>query len=127
LNRNAILAVGNFDSTYRQGEDYELGVRLCSSGRQIGFEPSARVTTMTSNSLRQVLERYWRWNQGLNSKFEVVSHIRFHWYTLKVMMIQDLRARDIPCAMVSLILPYYCAWKTLSRVNKVRRKLLLDS
>lgn len=106
---------GNYNPECRHSEDAEMGTRLISKGYRIVYEPSAVLNSLTSNSLRQVFERYWRWNQGRDSKLAIRQWLRFNWYVLKVMVANDLRSGDLACAGISTLLPYYCAWRTLSR------------
>ena len=106
-------AVGNYNPDCRHSEDAEMGQRLIRHGYKTIYEPKAVLNTLTSNSLRQVFERYWRWNQGREDKLEVHQWLRFHWYVLRVMVAKDLHSGDFACAGISALLPYYCAWRTL--------------
>lgn len=108
-----INAVGNFSRTCRHSEDAEMGQRLLLHHHKIVFEAGAILTTLTSNSLKQVFERYWRWHAGVSPRFQPVPFIRFWWYTLKVLVPQDLRQRDLASATFSMLLPYYYGWRTM--------------
>ncbi len=113
MRRSAILDAGNFDPSLRHSEDAELGNRVLAKGWKLAYEPSAIVTTMTSNTLGEVLERYWRWYGGVNPKFHFKDYARASWYSLRVLAVRDLRSRDLPGAAISLILPHYCAFRSL--------------
>ena len=115
LRRSAVLAVGNFDAGLRHSEDFELGRRLLAAGWKIVYEPSAEVTTLVSNSLMQILERYWRWYAGVTPAFRLKHYARMVWYSLKVLAVRDLRHGDFQCAAVSLFMPHYCAYRSLRK------------
>lgn len=113
MRRSAILEVGNFDTTLRHSEDRELGRRLLAGGWKIIYEPRAVVTTLVSNTVAQALERYWRWNSGVRPEFRFRDYAKMTWYSMKVLAARDLRSRDLGCAVMSAILPHYCALRTL--------------
>ncbi|MBC8063835.1 MAG: glycosyltransferase, partial [Chlorobia bacterium] len=113
LRRSAILEVGNFDASLRHSEDFDLGERLFAAGWKIVYEPRARLTTLVSNSLLQVFERYWRWHAGVNPKFGLSGYLRHWWYSVKVIAAEDIRSGDLACAAMTLFLPHYCAWRSL--------------
>jgi len=115
MRRSAILEVGNFDASLRHSEDAELGERLIAAGWKIGYEPSALVQTLVSNTLGQVMERYWRWNSGVRPVFRFRDYLRMISYSCKVLAARDLRSRDLPSAAFSVLLPHYCAYRTLRR------------
>lgn len=110
-----IKRAGNFHPECRHSEDAELGQRLIDQSFKIIYEPNAVLTTLTSNTLRQVFERYWRWNQGRNSRFRLIDSAKFGWYALKVMAGNDLRAKDLTSAGISTLLPIYCTWRALQK------------
>ena len=111
---SAVREVGNFNASLRHSEDRELGERLLRAGWQIAYEPRALVTTLGSNSMAEVLERYWRWHEGIRPSFRAANYIRNAIYAVKVLVRRDLAKGDIPCALVSLYLPHYCAYRTLT-------------
>lgn len=115
------VAAGNFDTKLRQSEDFEFGVRIIRFGLKVMYEPQAVGLTTTSNRTSQVLERWWRWNCGIEPQFRLLEYLRVSWYALKVMVVQDLRARDPGCALISLIAPHYAAWRTIT-TQRVRSR-----
>jgi len=114
-------AVGNYDQTCRHSEDAEMGDRLTASGYGIVYEPEAALYTLTSNSVREVFERYWRWNQAAESQVNLKRWIRFWWYSLKVLTLRDLRSGDLACVFFSSLLPYYCFIRSVNARQKQRR------
>lgn len=112
---SALRAVGNFDASRRHSEDAEMGERLQAAGYRIISEPSAWVLSQTSNTVPEVLERWARWNGGADPRFRWQSHLRLVWYALKVMVAQDLRARDPGSAFLSLLAPHLLAWRSMRR------------
>lgn len=106
LRLEAAREVGNFSLTHRHSEDLEFGARLLAAGWGITYEPSARVVTLVSNTVEQVLERWWRWN-GLLEREEVVS-VSERKKLLAVLMRADVAARDLASLLVS--------WKAVSRI-----------
>lgn len=115
LKREAVVSVGNFDRSLRHTEDAELSNRLNRAGWRIVFEPSALVHPILSNTLSQVLERYWRWNVGVTESFRVKNFLSRLSYSAKVMARQDLAAGDLGAAMISLMTPYYFLWRKLGK------------
>ena len=109
----AVREVGNFAPACRHSEDAELGDRLTAAGWTMVYEPSAGVETLVSNTVSQVLERWWRWNAGVAPRYRFVGHLRLAWYAAKVMAAQDLRAGDPAAALLSLAAPHIAAWRTL--------------
>ncbi|HJP82437.1 MAG TPA: glycosyltransferase family 2 protein [Fimbriimonadaceae bacterium] len=115
LRLEAVHGVGNFDRTCRHSEDAELGVRLRQADWKLIYEPTAKVTTLVSNPLPQVLERYWRWNAGVQPSFGFRGYLKMIGYSLKVLARRDWQAHDFPASLVSLWLPHYCALQSLRR------------
>lgn len=113
-----IAAIGNFNSSCRHSEDAELGKRLSSRGYKIIYEPQAILTTLTSNTLKQVFERYWRWNQATDGKSSLRSFAKFWWYSLKVLALRDVKRGDLLSALYSALLPYYCAYRSAKDGSK---------
>jgi GT2 family glycosyltransferase len=111
----SVTEVGNFSRDCRHSEDAELGARLRNAGWKIVYEPAAKLTTLVSNPLPQVLERYWRWNAGVQPTFGFRSYLKMIGYSLKVLARRDWQARHIPASLVSLWLPHYFALQSLRR------------
>ena len=108
LRKSAVEAVGGFDVTMRSGEDVELGDRLLKAGFDVICDPHLQATSVVSNSIIEVLERYARWNtQRQMSAFGYLHQLN---YALKVMAARDLKARDPLGACISLLAPHYQFW-----------------
>lgn len=112
VRRSAVLEVGNFNSALTQGEDLELGKRLVAAGWKIIGEPRIFVSSISENSLVQVLERFWRWGCAHEPRFDLVSYLRKVWFSLKIMAREDLRVGDPLGACISLLAPHYEMWLT---------------
>jgi glycosyltransferase involved in cell wall biosynthesis len=114
VRKSAVLAAGNFDATLRQGEDRELGARLLARGLDVVYDPALLLTSVARNTLGQVLERYWRWDAAEEVAMNLRGYLKRIAYSVKVMAAEDLRAGDPASALISLCLPHYQLWKTLS-------------
>ena len=111
VRKSAVEEVGGFNATLRAGEDADLGNRLLAAGFDVIFDPRLNATSVLSNSVMEVLERYARWNTL--RRMTVQGYLRQLNYALKVMVEKDLRARDPLGACISLLAPHYQFWKGL--------------
>ncbi|MFQ3588618.1 MAG: glycosyltransferase family 2 protein, partial [Fimbriimonadaceae bacterium] len=100
LKVEAARAVGSFSPDRRHSEDLEFGKRLLANGWGIAYEPAARVITLVSNSIGQVIERWWRWN-GLLDRPKPVS-LSERRRLLAMLIRSDLASGDILGVPVSL-------------------------
>jgi glycosyltransferase involved in cell wall biosynthesis len=114
VRKSHVLAAGNYDATLRQGEDRELGARLLARGLDVIYDPALTLTSVARNTLGQVMERYWRWDAAEEVAMNLRGYLRRVAYSVKVMAVEDLRAGDPASALISLCLPHYQLWKTLS-------------
>jgi glycosyltransferase involved in cell wall biosynthesis len=114
IRKSAVEEVGGFNATLRAGEDADLGKRLLAAGFDVIFDPRLKATSALSNSVTEVLERYARWNTL--QRMTVRGYLRQLNYALKVMVLKDLKARDLLGACISLLAPHYQFWNgVLSR------------
>lgn len=118
LRVEAIRACGNFNPDLRHSEDAEMGERLLDGQWEIVYEPQAKVFTLISNNVGQVLERYWRWNFGPARSFSLQSHLRFAWYVMRLLITRDLRAKDFLSAGITSLLPAYCGWRSIKEMRR---------
>ena len=109
LRKSAAEKVGGFSVALRAGEDADLGQRLLASGYDVIFDPQLVATSILSNSVMEVLERYTRWNTL--SKMSTRGYLRQINYALKVMAVKDLKAGDPLGACISLLTPHYQFWR----------------
>lgn len=120
MRRSSVLEVGNFNANLRHTEDHELGNRLLAAGHQIWGDSTLIVTSLVRNTLREIMERYWRWHAGKDEKF----HLGTYWHdikgSIKPMASTDLAQKDWICACISLMSPHYRFLKTIK--NAVARK-----
>lgn len=120
LRRSAVMQVGNFDRNLRHTEDAELGRRLLAAGFDVVFDPELHVISGVTNTVGQVLERYWRWYAGTDEEVSFGRYAKQVWYALKVMALQDLRDGDPLSVPVSLYSPHYQFWKSWARRRAAR-------
>jgi glycosyltransferase involved in cell wall biosynthesis len=114
VRKSAAEEVGGFNANLRAGEDAEIGQRLLAAGYDVIFDPRLKATSVRSNSVMEVLERYARWNT-LHT-MTVRGYLRQLNYALKVMAVKDFKAKDPLGACISLLAPHYQFWKgVLSR------------
>jgi Glycosyl transferase family 21 len=108
VRRSAVEHVGGFNAALRSGEDADLGQRLREAGYSVVFDPDLFAYSVADNTVREVLERYARWNtpEGMG----IQDYLRQINYALKVMTAADLKAGDIPAAGISLLCPHYQFW-----------------
>lgn len=111
---STLLAVGNYNPRLRHSEDDELGKRLLAAGYDVVFDPELRLISVADNSLWQVLDRYRRWYAGKDDKKCWHAYLKNIAYSLKVMAIQDLKARDPLSVPISLLCPHYQFWRSPS-------------
>lgn len=115
VRRSAVMAVGNYDPKLRHSEDAELGDRLLAAGYDIVADPSVPVYCNVSNSLGQVLERYWRWYAGAGEAFSFRTFWQSCWHAVRVMVPSDLRSGEPGAAMISLCVPWYQLWRAVRK------------
>jgi glycosyltransferase involved in cell wall biosynthesis len=113
---SAVRAVGGYNTRLRHTEDGDLGGRLRSANFFVAYDPALEVITIGSNSVRQVLERYWRWHAGVEEKPSWIGYRKNIGYSIKAMAVADLRDGDPVGAFISVICPHYQFWRpVLSR------------
>jgi glycosyltransferase involved in cell wall biosynthesis len=62
--RSALLAAGLYDERYtRNYEDVDISHRLLRAGRELYYEPRARVEHLRRDSLHSLLSTYWDWHR----------------------------------------------------------------
>ena len=95
-----------------------MGARLEAAGYHNVYEPDAIVTTIESNGVFKVLERFYRWASG-DAPFHFRDYARQVWFAVKVRVVRDLRSGDVGCAFISFLLPHYVA---VRRIRAARRQ-----
>ena len=67
--KSAVLDIGGYDESMRtNGEDCDLYRRLRAKNWQFIYDPAARATHRRSDTVRSILENYWRWwKSGVNA------------------------------------------------------------
>ena len=111
VRRSAVMKIGNYNTLYKYSEDRELGERLIQSGFKILSDDDMRMFCQRKDSLFKIFERYWRWNNG--SDTSIYSYIKNVYYSLKEMVMRDLKENDLPRAIISLIQPHYTFFKSI--------------
>lgn len=118
---SALRQVGGYDPRLRHTEDGDLATRLLSAGFDIIHDPTLQVISLASNTVFEVLERYWRWYAGTAETVCWRGYWRNIGYSIKAMAAQDLREGDPLSVPVSLVTPHYQFWRSRFRRLRVRR------
>lgn len=115
MRRSAVIAVGNFNINLRHTEDGELGERLLAAGWDVIADGRLKVIANGSNTLPQVLERYWRWNAGKDEGTSLKGYLKQIAFSIRTMAVKDLSAGDPASVPISLLSPHYQFWKSWLR------------
>jgi cellulose synthase/poly-beta-1,6-N-acetylglucosamine synthase-like glycosyltransferase len=115
MRTSAVKEVGNFNKTLFHTEDHELGLRLHSAGYKILGSPDAVIRSIAPATLWKTLERYWRWYAGVDEKVSIRNYLHTIKGSIRPMAEKDIANRDFAAALISLLCPHYCMWKSLSR------------
>ena len=107
---SAVREAGGYDANRWEGEDAELGQRLCDRGYKVIFDPALTYWQIGSNSPGKVLERFWRWNSG-QGRMSFPNYLKQIKYSVTVMAREDMETADILAALISLISPHYQFWR----------------
>jgi hypothetical protein len=110
LRLSAVRAVGSFDERLREREDHELGERLINGGYEVVFDPELFCLETRSNTVREVLSRYARWNLE-GRPVTLREYRRQIGYAYKSLLPKDWRERDMQAALITLLLPHYLFWR----------------
>jgi GT2 family glycosyltransferase len=113
MRADAVADAGGFDERLRHSEDNELGVRLLKKGWKLFYEPNATLVPQNTNTLPQLLERYWRWNVGKDEALSARRYFGQMVYSARSMARRDLQAGDPGAALLSLLTPHYFLWRKL--------------
>ncbi len=111
----AVRQVGGYNPRLRHTEDGDLGERLLAAQWDVVYDPRLEAVSISSNSLGQVLERFWRWNAGKEETISWARYLRQIVFSVKVMARQDLRDHDPLSVPISLFSPHYQFWKSWRR------------
>jgi biofilm PGA synthesis N-glycosyltransferase PgaC len=114
MKRSPILEVGNFNQKMTHTEDNELGLRLYAKGYKIIGVPDPLVLSIAKPSLFKTLERYNRWNMGINEELSFSLYLRNIKASIRPMAEKDLRKKDFIAVFISMLCPHYCLLKMIS-------------
>ncbi len=112
---SAVRAVGGYNVCHRHTEDGDLGRRLLAANFAVVYDPDLEVMSMASDTLGQVLERYWRWYAGVDETISWIGYRKSIGYSIKAMAPADLRDADPCSAFISLVCPHYQFWSPVLR------------
>jgi GT2 family glycosyltransferase len=115
MRRNPVMEVGNFDPALTHTEDNELGLRLHAKGYKILGVTDAIIRSIAEPRFWKTLERYWRWHAGIDEKLSIKNYMHSIKASIRPMAEKDLAKGDWLAAMISLLCPHYCTWKTITR------------
>jgi Glycosyltransferase like family 2 len=113
LNRERVLAVGNYNPRLRHSEDAELGARLLAAGFEVISDPKLEFECLQGDSLVRLFERYWRWYAGPSERVTLRGYARNVWYGLRFMIRRDLQEHDWTSALISLLMPHNQFWRSV--------------
>ena len=119
LRRSIVLRLGNFNTSYGHSEDRELGARLLANKYEVVFDPALQVVDARRKNLAVVLETYWRWHAGAIDGGTFSSYLKQIWYSIRVLVVQDVKAGELLSVLISLISPHYQWWRTLASGSNV--------
>jgi len=119
--RAAVLEAGGYDETMRtNGEDCELSRQLYARNWELIYDPAAQATHLRCDSVKSVLDTYWRWwKSGVNayaagiSLRSVVGHALFvHFrHNFLELFTRDLRARRFELLPLDVLLLAYLPYR----------------
>jgi glycosyltransferase involved in cell wall biosynthesis len=107
MRRDSIEKAGNFDARLRHSEDQDLGHRLLEAGYKLLGVPSLVTYSIRKDTISSVLERYWRWNGGIEQRMNAIGYIKAIKASFKPMAQEDLKSWDLSSALVSLACPHF--------------------
>jgi GT2 family glycosyltransferase len=125
--KSAVLAVGNFNKTYIQCEDKDLGERLLKAGWKVVYDPTILIRPNKRDTFFSILERYWRWNSPACMPLSLKTYARQVVYAFRVMVYEDLKNKEYGGVLLSLICPHYQflkSWLYYLRHRFFRKPLL---
>jgi glycosyltransferase involved in cell wall biosynthesis len=113
VRRAPVQACGGYDRSLRHSEDADLGERLLRAGYDVVHDTSLGVVSSVRNTTAQVLERYWRWYVGAEQKGAVRFVLDQFRVSLRIQLPADIARRDGGSALISLAMPFACAWHSM--------------
>lgn len=115
MRKGPVMEVGNYNRNLVHTEDHELGLRLHAAGYKIIGAPDPIIRSVAPPKLWKTLERYWRWHAGIDEHLSLKIYLHNIKASIRPMAQADLAKGDILTALISLLCPHYCFWKTLFR------------
>ena len=119
--KTAVLGAGGYDESMRtNGEDCDLSRRLRARDWQLIYDPDARATHLRSDSVRSILDTYWRWWKSGVSAYangislrSVAGHALFvHFrHSFLEVLAKDLRARRFELLSLDFLLLGYLPYR----------------
>jgi len=111
---SAVKDAGGYDTNRYDGEDADLGRRLLKRGCKVVFDPALVYWQTGSNSVAEVLNRYWRWNRPEDGSMSFPAYLKQIKYSVTVMAREDMETADVGAMLISLISPHYQFWRDRS-------------
>lgn len=119
--RSPVLEVGGYNEALRtNGEDADLCRRLLSRGWALVYDPVPFVTHGRHDSLRSILDTYWRWvffgspsPSNTLKLHRVIRHAVFSnfRYLFRNLLFSDLRQRHFELLGIDCIMPFYFSYR----------------
>ena len=115
VRKSSILDAGNYNNLLHHNEDGELGQRLLSLGYNIISDSNLLITEIDSDTVAQILERYWRWkrwNGGKGNKLCCKTYCQWIIDSITHMTVKDFQSGDFLSIPISLFAPHYRFWRS---------------
>jgi glycosyltransferase involved in cell wall biosynthesis len=113
--RSAILEAGGYDERLRtNGEDSNMSIRLRARGWTTFYEPAAVCRHLRRDTVRSVLETYWRYRRDYLNPMtlgKALRNFRYQYFgSARYEFQQDWRARRYELLGMDLLLMFHSTW-----------------
>ena len=107
IKKSAYEVCGGFDKSLHYNEDKELGLKFTKNGFHMIGDSEAKIFSLKQDTFFSLMERYSRWYMDSNETPKLSSYLHNIKASLNPMMKMDLKALDLPSAIVSLMTPHF--------------------
>lgn len=118
MKKEHVLSVGNFNPTFRQCEDLDMGRRLIENNFKIMSDPQLVSYSLRRETLYSLFSRYHRWrsqnNDENNILFEFILDLKISYL---IFLREDITSKRYVLALISLILPFFLFLKRLFSIS----------
>ena len=107
IKKSTYVVCGGFDESLHYNEDKELGLKFTKNGFHMIGDSKAKIFSLKQDTFFSLMERYSRWYMDSNETPKLSSYLHNIKASLNPMMMMDLKALDLPSAIVSLMTPHF--------------------